>query len=75
MIRIALWILKRAMKKDSDLAWAWHCNIAMVAQDSGASWIRANERTADFMRYVFEVSTIHQVRSLQKMHERKEVYI
>jgi Tfp pilus assembly protein PilF len=32
----ALKDLSFAMKIDPELAWAWHCNIAMVAQDAGA---------------------------------------
>jgi len=57
MIRIALWILRRAMKNDPDYAWSWHCNIAMVAQDAGASHKEANERTSDFMHNLFGVRT------------------
>lgn len=49
--------LSRAMKKDPGFAWSWHCNIAMVAQDAGAPHKEANERTADFMKYVFDVNT------------------
>lgn len=46
-----------AMQIDPDLAWGWHCNIAMVAQDAGAPHKEANIRAADFMRYMFDVNT------------------
>jgi len=32
MIRLALWILRRAMKKDPDYAWSWHCNLAKIGR-------------------------------------------
>ena len=53
----ALKDLSFAMQIDPDLAWSWHCNIAMVAQDAGAPHKEANERTADFMRRAFDVDT------------------
>ena len=53
----ALKDLSIAMQIDPGLAWAWHCNIAMVAQDAGAPHKGANERAADFMRRAFDVDT------------------
>lgn len=53
----ALKELSFAMQIDPELAWSWHCNIAMVAQDAGALHKEANERTADFMRRAFDVDT------------------
>lgn len=53
----ALKEISKAMQIDPDLAWSWHCNIAMVAQDAGAPHKEANIRTADFMRRLFNVDT------------------
>lgn len=50
-------VLSQAMKDDPSFAWAWHCNIAMVARDAGAPAYEANVRTADFMRHAFGVDT------------------
>ena len=49
--------LRKAMKSDESLAWSWHCNIAMLAVDSGADHKEANIRTAKFMNDVFGVDT------------------
>ena len=57
MVKFALFLLRRAMIKDPDYAWAWHCNIAMAAQDAGAPHKEANIRTGDFMRHLFGVET------------------
>ena len=57
MIKLALWIISRAMKKDPEFAWSWHCNIAMVAQDAGAPHKESNIRAADFMMGIFGVDT------------------
>ena len=62
MVRLALWIISRAMKKDPGFAWSWHCNVAMVGIDSGAEHRQANERAADFMKRAFGVDTMTQVR-------------
>lgn len=43
------------LNQQPDLAWSWHCNLAMMAVDSGASHLEANIRTADFMLRAFEV--------------------
>lgn len=64
LTKVALWWLSRAMRKDIDYAWSWHCNIAMVAQDAGAPWEEANKRTSDFMKRAFGVDTTLMVDSL-----------
>lgn len=53
----AMRTLSEEMKKDPDLAWAWHCNLAMMAVDAGAKHEEANKRAADLMRRAFGVST------------------
>jgi len=45
------------LRNNPELAWAWHCNIAMIGIDSGASPTEMNERTADFMHLAFGVDT------------------
>ena len=57
MVKIAMWILSRAMKKDYGYAWSWHCNVAMVAVDAGASHGEANKRASDFMHIAFGIRT------------------
>lgn len=49
--------LREAMKSDDGLAWSWHCNIAMLAVDSGADHKEANIRTSKFMTDMFGVDT------------------
>jgi Tfp pilus assembly protein PilF len=51
----ALKNLSHVMQKDPEYAHSWHCNIAMMAQDAGASHESANKRAADFMRNSFGV--------------------
>ena len=55
MVRLALWVLSRAMKNDPMYAWSWHCNLAMMAVDAGASHYEANKREESFMHYLFGV--------------------
>lgn len=55
--KIAMDILRRAMAKDEMYAWSWHCNLACMAMDAGASPISANERAASFMMTAFDVDT------------------
>ncbi len=57
VIKNAVDNLSKVLQDDSNLAWSWHCNIAMLAVDSGADHKEANERTADFMKSVFGVNT------------------
>jgi hypothetical protein len=54
-VQDAIMTLGEAMRKDSDFAWTWHCNVAMAAADAGAPVRQANERAADFMRNAFGV--------------------
>lgn len=55
MIKLALWILSRAMRNDADYARSWHANLSMMAQDAGADRKQANERACDFMNNAFGV--------------------
>lgn len=48
-------VIRAQMKVDSELAWTWHCNIAMAFKDEGGSHKQANEAAARFMLSVFEV--------------------
>jgi hypothetical protein len=47
----------KQLRDDPELTWCWHCNIAMIAIDSGADSTQANDRTADFMMQAFGVDT------------------
>jgi len=47
--------LKKAMQEDFEFAWAWHCNLAMLAIDAGADRFRANRKAAEFMLSAFDV--------------------
>lgn len=53
-IPYALAIIRKAMLKDLDYAWSWHCNIAMAAYDAGARPQKAcNEGAARFLALLF----------------------
>ena len=54
--------LAEALRADPSYAWAWHCNLAMMAFDAGAPVRAANERAADFMNATFGVNTRDRVR-------------
>lgn len=60
----ALSVLSKAMQDDADFAWAWHCNIAMTAQDAGAPHDLANVWAANFMRRAFDVDTLSRVNAM-----------
>lgn len=47
--------LSQAMQHDQDLAWTWHCSIAMASCDEGACPSVANLAAARFMRIAFGV--------------------
>lgn len=47
--------LKNAIQANDDLAWTWHCNIAMPFIDEGGSHMMANHAAARFMSTVFGV--------------------
>lgn len=49
--------LKQAIQEDSEYAWSWHCNIAMMAKDAGASHKVGNDGAARFMQLCFGVDT------------------
>ena len=49
--------LSEAMNADCDLAWGWHCNMAMAAFDEGLEHGAANRAAARFMKTAFEVNT------------------
>jgi hypothetical protein len=48
-------LLQAKMESDSDLAWAWHSNIAVAFMDEGGSHKQANEAAARFMLSAFGV--------------------
>lgn len=56
-IEKAMNTLRKAMKEDRGYAWAWHCNIAVMAQDAGASHEISNAGAARFMKLAFDVDT------------------
>jgi hypothetical protein len=41
---------------DQELAWGWHCNIAMAAVDEGVDAKVANRAAARFMKNCFDVN-------------------
>ncbi len=55
----AIKVLSDAMKADDQVARNWHCNLAMMAQDAGASYRQANLRAANFMKNCFGVDVSH----------------
>ena len=56
-VKKAMDILRKAMKKDPAYAYGWHCNIARMMQDAGASHEIANDGAARFMKLAFDVDT------------------
>lgn len=58
----ALAVVMRTMQLDKDLAWGWHCNIAMAAQDNGLDRASANRAAAAFMRNAFDTDTTGQMK-------------
>jgi len=65
-IKRAFDVLKKTMVDDPDYAWSWHCNIAVMAQDAGASHVVANDGAARFMKLWFDVDTIRASKSVKK---------
>lgn len=49
--------LKQAMKDDPEYAWSWHCNIAVMCRDAGATHNVSNDGAARFMKLCFGVDT------------------
>lgn len=56
------------LQNDADYAWTWHCNLVMVAVDSGAEHLYANKQTAQFLKRTFEVD-ITQTKMYQSIME------
>jgi hypothetical protein len=50
-------VVTENVKKDKDLAWAWHCVLACAAQDEGVSHEVSNKAAARAMRSIFDVDT------------------
>lgn len=55
--KVAMDILRDAMQADPEYAWSWHCNLAMMAYDAGASHGPANKWAANFMKIAFDCDT------------------
>lgn len=49
--------IRKAMSEDFGYAWAWHCNIAVAAQDEGMEHEASNRAAARFMRLAFGIDT------------------
>lgn len=49
-------VLKAAIHSDDDLAWSWHCNLAMAAQDEGLDHESAQRAARRFMGWAFDRS-------------------
>jgi len=54
-IEEAMKILIDNMKADSEIAWAWHCNIAVPMQDEGIEHILSNRAAARIMYNLFNI--------------------
>jgi hypothetical protein len=46
-------VIAKAVHEDQDYAWTWLCNLAMMAQDAGATNAEANKRAANFLYNIF----------------------
>ena len=53
----AITVLKAAMQNESDIAWSWHCNVAVAMQDEGVSHKVSNAGATRFMQNAFGVDT------------------
>jgi hypothetical protein len=49
-------LIAKAVHEDQDYAWTWLCNLAMMAQDAGATNAEANKRAANFLYNIFGIS-------------------
>lgn len=47
--------LSQAIQNDQDLAWTWHCNVAVTSLDQGVDHKTANLAATRFMSTVFGV--------------------
>jgi hypothetical protein len=55
VIKNAVDTLSAELKADKGFAWAWQCNLAMMAYDAGAPHRESNIRAASFMHTLFGV--------------------
>ena len=53
--------LSEAMENDPDYAHGWHCNLAVCAQDAGATYDQGNDTASRFMKLAFGVTTSNEV--------------
>lgn len=44
---------KAAVQQDHELAWGWHCNVAVASQDEGMNHEASNKAAARFMFNAF----------------------
>lgn len=56
-IKKAFEVLKKAIQSDPSYAWAWHCNIAVSAQDEGMEYNASQRAASRFMKTCFGVET------------------
>lgn len=57
LTRLAMWWLRRQIKKDDGYAMTWHCNLACAAQDEGVVWARSQLIAGRFMELAFKTNT------------------
>lgn len=57
LTRLAMWWLRRQLNKDQALALAWHCNLAVSAQDEGVAWAKSQLIAGRFMQLAFKTNT------------------
>jgi hypothetical protein len=55
--RLGFFLMRRAIRRDPDIAWTWHCNIAVASQDEGLAHAPSNAAAARFMYAAFGVDT------------------
>ncbi len=53
----ALQYLQEQIQNDPEMAWSWHCNIAVAAMDEGLTHAAANRAAARFMVNRFAIDT------------------
>jgi hypothetical protein len=64
--------MKKAMKADGgSYVWAWHCNIAIMAQDAGSDYYVSQDGAARFMKLAFDVD-VTEFPEYKKIMSRKE---
>lgn len=51
-IKDAIDTMTEAMK-DDDIAWSWHCNIAVQITDEGVDWHTAQKAASRIMSHLF----------------------